>query len=65
MIIEEKINGLLFQEHRSFRIYASEEDRTNGKFILATGDENNFLANKALAKSKEESGDKHNKFIVL
>lgn len=65
MIIEEKINGLLFQEQRTYRIYASEEDRTNGKSILCTSEEEKFIANKALAKSKEVIGNKHNKFIVL
>lgn len=65
MIIEEKINGLLFQEQRTYRIYASEEDRTNGKFILSCSEEEKFLANKELAKSKEAKGDDNNKFIVL
>ena len=65
MIKEEKINGLLFQEQRTFRIYASEEDRTNGKFILSTSDEKAFLANKRLARKKEKTGDKDNNFYVL
>jgi len=65
MIKEEKINGLLFQEHRTYKIYASEEDRSNGKFILATSDEEKFLANKELARTKEKNNDPHNMFIVL
>jgi len=65
MIIEETINGLLFQECRSYRIYKSEEDRTNGKFTLATSDETKFLANKELAKQKELENDKNNKFYII
>lgn len=65
MIIEETINGLLFQEHRIYRIYRSKEDRSNGKFILAISDEVVFLANKKLAKSKRRKGDKKNKFIIV
>lgn len=65
MIIEEKINGLLFQEQRTYRIYKSEEDRSNGKATLTTSDENRFLANKELAKRKEQQGDSENKFIVI
>lgn len=65
MIIEQKINGLLFQEQRTYRIYASEDDRTNGNAIVSTSDEEMFLANKKLAKEKEEAGDGKNKFIVM
>lgn len=65
MIIEQTINGLLFQEHRTYRIYRSKKDRSNGKFILTTSDERAFIANKELAKKKRAKGDKKNKFIVL
>lgn len=64
MIHEETINGLLFQVQTTFRIYESEEDRTNGKFVLSTSNENIFNANKELAK-KNEAEQKENKFIVL
>lgn len=62
MIIEEKINGLLFQEQRTYRIYKSEKDRTNGIATLSTSDEKIFLANKKLAKQRKK---KKNKFIVF
>lgn len=65
MIIEEKINGLIFQEQRTYRIYKSEEDKVNSRNTLVTSDEKLFLANKELAKQKEISGDKENKFIVI
>lgn len=65
MIIEEKINGLLFQEQRTYRIYKSEEDKRNGNAILTCSDEKLFLANKELARKKEENGDEQNKYIVI
>lgn len=65
MIIEEKINGLLFQEQRTYYTYRSEEDRTNGNWISSTSDEELFLANKELARQKELEGDLENKFIVF
>jgi len=65
MIKEEKINGLLFQEQRVYYVYASEEDRSNGKYILMTSDKDKFEANKNLAKEKELAGDTNNKFIVF
>ena len=65
MIIEQKINGLLFQEQRTYRIYRSEEDRTNGVVVLVTSEESLFLRNIKLAKAKEKKGDKENKFFVF
>lgn len=65
MIKEEKINGLLFQEQRTYYIYASEEDRSNGKYIACMSDQDKFEANKKLAKEKELAGDADNKFIVF
>lgn len=65
MIIEETINGLLFQEQRTYKIYKSEADRTAGKFTLSTSDERKFLQNKELARQKAEKQDPNNKFIVL
>lgn len=46
MIKEETINGMIFQERRIYRIYASEEDKRNGKFIYSTTDENEFHTHK-------------------
>lgn len=65
MIIEEKINGLIFVEQRRYYVYASEEDRHNDRFTLSTSDEKRFLANKELAKKKEQEGDQNNKYIVF
>lgn len=65
MIIEEIINGMLFQEQRTYRIYASEEDRSNDSAMFVTSDEAKFLKNKELARKKERIGDKENKIIVF
>jgi hypothetical protein len=65
MIIEETINGMLFQEQRTYRIYASEEDRSNDNHMFVTSDEAKFLKNKELARKKERIGDKENKIIVF
>ncbi len=65
MIIEEKINGMVFVEQRTYYIYASEEDRANGHAaILTCSKEGVFIENKKLAKKKEAEGDDKNKFIV-
>jgi hypothetical protein len=65
MIIEETINGMLFQEQRTYRIYASEEDRSNDNAMFVTSDEVKYLKNKELAIAKEKAGDKENKIIVF
>ena len=49
MIKEEKIKNMLFQEQRTYRIYRSEEDRTNGISFLCTSDEKTFLKYKEAA----------------
>ena len=38
MIHEEMIGGLLFQIQTTYRIYRSEEDRTNGRSMITTSD---------------------------
>lgn len=55
MIIEETINGMLFQEQRTYRIYESEEHRNIDKSIFVTSDEAKFLKNKELALAKKKS----------
>ena len=65
MIIEETINGMLFQEQRTYRIYESEEHRNIDKSIFVTSDEAKFLKNKELALAKKKAGDKENKIIVF
>jgi len=49
MIKEEKIKNMLFQEQRTYYIYRSEEDRTNGVPFLCTSDEKRFLEYKEAA----------------
>lgn len=65
MIIKEEVNGLIFLEQRTYRVYESEEDWKRGRAIITTSNEELFIANKSLAKEKEENGDSHNKFIPL
>lgn len=65
MIIKEEINGLIFQEQRTYRIYKSEEDMKNGNVTLTCSEEELFLANKEQARSKAAEGNKDNKFIVM
>ena len=64
MIKEVFINGLLFQVQHTYSIYASEEDRSKGRFIR-TSDREKFKQNVELARAKEKAGDQDNKFIVL
>lgn len=52
MILEEKINGVIFVEQRTFYIYNSEEDRKNGKYSLVTSNEVLFEEQKIILKSK-------------
>jgi hypothetical protein len=49
MIKEEKIKDMLFQEQRTYYIYRTEEDRTNGLPFLTTSDEKTFLKYKEAA----------------
>lgn len=65
MLIQENINGLIFQEQRTYRIYKSVEDMLNGEFTFCTSNEKIFIENKILAKQKEVENNKDNKFIVL
>jgi hypothetical protein len=51
MIKEVHINGLLFQEQRTYRIYASEENRTAGRPILTTSDEKLYKKHMRIAKN--------------
>ena len=61
MIKEEKIKDMLFQEQRTYYIYRTEEDRTNGLPFLTTSDEQRFLEYKeaALAGNWEVKERKH------
>jgi hypothetical protein len=52
MILEEKIDELIFVEQRTFYIYNSEEDRKAGKYLFVTSDESAFLKQKEKLKSK-------------
>lgn len=65
MIKEEYINGLLFQEQRTYRVYRSKESLMKGEgAVLITSDEEVFNANRKLAAEKLEKGE-DNKFIVM
>lgn len=44
MIIEEKINDLIFVEQRTYYIYKTEEDRSNDKPVFTTSKEIVFEA---------------------
>jgi hypothetical protein len=52
MLIEEKVDGIIFLEQTTFYIYASEEDRKKGKYIFVTSDEGLYLSKKNELKSK-------------
>jgi len=53
MIKEEKIKDMLFQEQRTYYIYRTEEDRTNGLPFAVMSCEAEFLRYKAAAMAGE------------
>ena len=52
MLVEEKIDDLIFLEQRTYYIYASKEEQKKGKYIFVTSDESLFLSKKNELKTK-------------
>lgn len=63
MLVEEKIDNVIFVEQRTFYIYASEEDRKRGKYSLVTSDEILFLSKKEELKKRLVREEKINVII--
>lgn len=53
MIKDEKINEMVFVEQRTYYIYRSEEDRTNGIPFMCSSQEETFLKYKEAARKGE------------
>ena len=64
MIVEEKINGLIFVAQTTYYVFKSEEHRANDDCTLVTSEWVKFEANKDLAR-KNERINADNKFIVF